>query len=331
MKEEIGGFFELWFKGNGEYHHKALKLNSGRNSFGHILKTKSIRKVYLPYYCCNALLEPVIARKVAYEFYQIDLSFEPQFTKKLSPDEYFVYINYFGICDAITRSVADRFDRVIIDNCQAFFSLPFEGIDTFYSPRKFFGVSDGGYLYTSEDVGTGKICEDVSYQRYLYLLKRIDTTAQDAYPLFLENEVCISSLPQRSMSRITRFILSSIDYQWAKKKRNTNYSFLHKRLGGLNKLSLDGNEVSGPHVYPFLVDRDGLREYLISNKIYVATYWKEVMTRTHPSSVEHYFTKYLIPLPIDQRYDRSDMLRICKTIDGYMNRGRGESQRSSPR
>ncbi len=320
MMEEIGGFFEFPLKSSGEYHENAIKLNSGRNALAFILKTKPVRKIYLPRYCCNALLEPLIAKNVAYEFYPIDQSFKPLISKDLSPDEYFLYINYFGICDTTVRSVADRFDNVIIDNSQAFFSSPVEGVDTFYSPRKFFGVADGGYLYTDSGEGIGPVEEDLSYERYLYLLKRTDTTAQDAYPLFLENESAISALSLRSMSRLTRSILSSIDYGWARERRDANYRILQQHLGALNELPLDGCNISGPHVYPLLIKSEGLREYLISKKVYVATYWKDVLKRTEPASIEHYFSNCLIPLPVDQRYDGSHMARICEVILEYLNK-----------
>lgn len=317
MKREIGGFFELWLKKKGEYHNNALGLNSGRSAFAYILKVKSVRKIYLPCYCCDALLEPLHSLGIEYEFYSINKSLEPIFSKKLRKDEFILYINYFGICDKIVRNVSDRFNNVVVDNSQAFFSKPLKETDTFYSPRKFFGVADGGYLYTNKHM-TDKLFRDLSYERYLYLLKRIDTTAQEAYNLYLDNERNISTLPLSRMSKITKLILSSIDYSSAKKTRTDNFYFLHTRLNNMNEFRIRTGNIFGPHVYPFLINIDGLREYLISKKIYVATYWREVMTRADASSPEYYLSKYLIPLPVDQRYNDSDMLRIYETTKKFM-------------
>jgi hypothetical protein len=321
MKKEIGGFFELWVEKHKEYHNRALKVNSGRNAFAYILRKKAARKIYLPHYCCDALLEPLRAQNVKYEFYPISQSFEPIFDRILSPDEYLLYINYFGICNAMVKRAVDRFGSVIVDNSQAFFSSPLKNINTFYSPRKYFGVADGGYLYADEEIKES-MSQDVSYQRYLYLLKRLDTTANETYPMFLEHEAGISTLPLLQMSRITRTILASIDYAYVKRKRNTNFRFLHKELKHLNELSLSMNDVSGPHVYPFLIGVDGLREYLISKKIYVATYWREVLTRTDLCSHENYLARHLVPLPVDQRYGSAAMLQICREIGKYLRKVR---------
>ena len=55
--------------------------------------------------------------------------------------------------------------NLIIDNAQAFFAKPLLGIDTFYSPRKFVGVSDGGILATK------KILEGVLKNEFTHALK----------------------------------------------------------------------------------------------------------------------------------------------------------------
>lgn len=66
----IGGFFELElsFKGTGIHQHSIL-LNTGRNALEYILKAKRYQKLYLPYYTCDVLLEPLQRLKVEYEFY----------------------------------------------------------------------------------------------------------------------------------------------------------------------------------------------------------------------------------------------------------------------
>lgn len=319
MKEEIGGYFELWAEKRKEYHGKAFGLNSGRNAFAYILHQKKPRKIFIPYYCCNALLEPLRALKVDYEFYPINQLFEPIFAKPLCPNEYFLYINYFGVCTAVVRRMVSRLgNKVIVDNSQAFFALPMKSINTFYSPRKFFGVADGGYLYTDDDT-MQPLPQDVSYQRYLYLLKRLDTTASEAYRLFMENEAQIAALPMARMSKITRAILASIDYGSVEKRRVENFQFLHGKLKELNELSLNMNTVTGPHSYPLLSGIPGIREYLISKKIYVPTYWREVMERNDLPSNEYHLARNLIALPVDQRYGKAEMNRICDCVNRYMH------------
>ena len=82
--------------------------------------------------------------------------------------------------------------------------------------------------------------------------------------------------------------------------------------------------INGPFVYPLLVDNgEELKKKLISNRIYVATYWPVVLEKEYwknelgvegPSDWEVYLAKNLVPLPIDQRYDLSDMEYLLKHV-----------------
>jgi len=312
--KEIGGFFELELKRGKEYHDNAIRLNSGRNSLQYLLKAKRPGKIYLPYYICNTLLEPVENETIEFKFYSINEQFEPIIDESvLTQDCVLLYVNYFGINDMIVNQLSTKYKNLIIDNSQAFYSLPIKGLSTFYSPRKFFGVSDGGYVYTDWHMDPLND-RDVSYDRCEHLLKRVDIDAQSSYEVYKRNENAFSTRPMKHMSRLTQAILSSIDYERTKKTRKENFRFLHKALKNINELDLSSNRVSSPMVYPLVVSKDGLKEFLIKNQIYVATYWEEVLKRVKKGSFEHKLTKYLVPLPIDQRYGVGDMNRIVDKI-----------------
>ena len=97
------------------------------------------------------MLEPIKKLEIAFEFYHIDKTFRPIFDfSGIHKNEVFVYNNYFGICDIQLKEVANICQNLIIDNSQAYFSKPLPNIDTFYSPRKYFGIPDGAYLYTNK-------------------------------------------------------------------------------------------------------------------------------------------------------------------------------------
>lgn len=83
IDKAIGGYFglELW---NGEHYHKdAIKLNTARNCFEYILRTRHYRKVYIPYYTCEVMLQPLQKCGIEWEFYHIDKCFEPVRTLSL--------------------------------------------------------------------------------------------------------------------------------------------------------------------------------------------------------------------------------------------------------
>ena len=149
----IGGYFELELNRGVEYHKNAIKLNTGRNCLEYIIKTSGIQKIYIPAYTCNVIMEPIIKLKIKFEFYNIDENLEPIFNKDLSVNEALLYTNYFGIKDKSVKKLARIYKKkLIVDNSQSFFSKPYNILGTFYSPRKFFGVPDGGYLYCKKKI-----------------------------------------------------------------------------------------------------------------------------------------------------------------------------------
>ena len=70
-------------------------------------------------------------------------------------------------------------------------------------------------------------------------------------------------------------------------------------------------------VYPYYCHKEGLRQHLIDNKIYVAKYWPNVEEWAGKDSVEADLAEYLIPLPIDQRYGKEEMDYIIDTTKNF--------------
>ena len=315
--EEIGGYFELELRKGKEYHQNAIRLNTGRNAFEYILRAKSYTKVYLPYYTCDVMLEPINKLNLKCDFYPIDSTFNPIFDFSLiKENDVFVYTNYFGICDGQVKIISKKCKNLIIDNSQAFYSKPLPGIDTFYSPRKFIGVPDGGYLYIN-DKWSIEIEQDISYSRVKHLLGRIDLGAERFYESFKRNESLLKGQPIKLMSKLTRCLLESIDYDDIAKKRQYNFNYLHSVLKDDNKINirLDLKKGTVPMVYPFLIDNgQKLKKKLIENKIFVATYWPNVFEWANIESFEYKLAKYLLPLPIDQRYNEKDMQTVVNLL-----------------
>lgn len=315
LNKEIGGYFELELRQGKEYHSSALRLNTGRNAFGYILIAKGYSKVYLPYYTCDVMLEPIKKLDLTVEFYHIDSEFRPVFDfSKVNKNEVFVYTNYFGLCDVQVKEISEVCENLIIDNAQAFFSKPLPNVDTFYSPRKFFGVPDGGYLYTDTHLAD-PFPRDNSEKRFKHLIGRVERAAEEHYADFKSNDKVLSKQPIKSMSKITQRILSSIDYNAVETQRKNNFEYLHSKLGGINQFNFEINQEAVPLVYPFLVEKPGLRAYLNSQKVYVAQYWPNVHQWVNEKGMEYYLAENLIHLPIDQRYGIREMKRIIKVLE----------------
>lgn len=315
----IGGYFELELARNQDYHSEAIKLNSGRAAFEYILQIRKYKKIYMPYYTCDTIFEPLQKLKIDHEFYRIDKKMEPVFDfSKIKEGEAFLYTNYYGLKDAFLHRLIERHHSIIIDNVPAFFSDPIDGFDCFYSPRKFFGVPDGGYLYPGKDsYEKVRLQRDTSYGRSQHLLKRIDISPEDGYKDFIDSNEELCFIAPKRMSKLTERILSSIDYDEVIRIRKRNFNYLHERLSGYNELDLSDLDLLSavPIVYPlFVTSEQDLRSKLIKEKIYIAQYWPNVFNWTDKGSVEHTFTQKLIALPIDQRYCVADMKRILSVL-----------------
>lgn len=312
--KSIGGYFELELPQGKEFHSQAIALNTGRNALEYILRVRSYKKVYLPYYSCEVLLEPFEKLGVEFSFYHINESLEPEQSIALKDDEAILYVNYFGLKQDFVTTLAANYGRqLIVDNTQAFYAKPIEGIDTFYSCRKFFGVPDGAYLYCDALLDE-ELEQDHSWERMTHLLKRIDVSAEAAYADFHEQSAKLKNNPIRKMSSLTHRIMASIDYNGVAERRRQNYLLLNEALCYKNGISLTLATDTVPMVYPFLTTDYQLRQRLIDNKVYVATYWPNVLDWCEAGGADNLLTQHLLPLPIDQRYGTEDMQRIIELI-----------------
>lgn len=312
--EAIGGYFELELSPSGEYYPNAIALNTARNAFEYILIVRQYKKIFIPYYTCDVILEPLKKLNIDYEFYHINQNLEPVFNyNKITSETGFLYTNYFGLKDKFISKLTIKVSNLIIDNAQSFFSEPINYIDTFYSPRKFFGVSDGAYLFCNKRL-KNELEQDESYNRMSHLLIRSDKNAEAGYAEFCNNDNSLTNQSIKKMSNLTHKILGSIDYESLKLKRIQNFNHLHKFLKDRNLLKIEESTTQVPLVYPFWTKDDRLKNKLIDLKIYCATYWPNVREWCKEDCLEVHLTNELIHLPIDQRYTIGHMKKILENV-----------------
>ena len=310
ITKPIGGYFELELSLYPELHAEAIALNSGRFSFEYLLRCRKYNKVYVPYFTCDTAVEPIIKFGIPYVFYHIDKAYRIIDDIKLAEDEALLYTNYWGLQNEYCEKLAAIYGKqLILDYTQALFSNPISGIDTFYSCRKYFGVPDGGYLYT-DAIADFEIEQDESYLRMDSLIKRIDLSPEAGYDDFHRVSNLFHDMPIRRMSKLTKRLMQSIDYERVVQQRIENYNTLRAALGG-RELKYD--EV--PMIFPYeSAEGQELRKHLILNKVFVAKYWPNVDEWTEEDTVERWMANHILPLPIDQRYDKENMNRIIEII-----------------
>jgi len=315
IEKEIGGYFELELKRGKEYYPDAIKLNSARNCLRYILLSQKPTKLFMPYYMDKSMMEESLRDLVEYEFYSINEQFEVDSDITLEEGEKIIYNNYCSSKNGYIEKLANKYgDKLIVDNTHSFYSKPLQGIDTIYSlGSKYFGVPSGGYLYTTRKMNA-QFEQDYSHAKMTHILGRTDKTAWEFFEAFQQSKKGRNNQPIRSMSKITMAMMASIDYETAKNVRERNFYYLHSFLGQRNEIALDFSLLKGPMFYPFFVEKNNLRQALINHKIYVPTYWPEVLEANGPNEFEKRISRYMLPLPIDQRYGIDEMKRIVQLI-----------------
>ena len=316
LPKPIGGYLQLEFPRRGNFlNPKAIFLNSGRSCLGYILRANNAAHVYVPKYTCEVVIEPLEELNIPYTFYQVNKYLEIETDIKLKDKEFILYTNYFGVKDSYCNKLSIKYKNALILDCsQAFYFPPLKYGHTFYSPRKFFGLPDGGILFTRKTIA-GKLPTDISYKRFSHLIKRIDLGAEAAYQDFKKDDKSLSNQPIKQMSVLTKTLLQSINTKEALKIRVNNFDLLHKHLKETNQLKL-ANFNQGAMCYPYMVDYIGLRKKLIDKKIFVPTYWPNIFEWCDRKEFEYELAEKIMPLPIDQRYRSEDMRRILEAIDG---------------
>lgn len=317
LKEEIGGYMEMEAFYGKEYHNEAIRLNSGRHCLEYILRARRIKKIYLPYFLCASVRKICEKCEVEYFLYHIDKNFNP-LIDSVGPDSYVYIVNYYGQKNKEDiLKLKEKYKNIIVDNAQHFFEKPAGNVDTIYTCRKYFGVADGGYLYTNYKLDSS-LETDVSFERMDFVMGRYEKDASTFYKKASENNKVFENEDMKNMSKLTQNLLKGIDYDFVVKRRTANFTFLHDSFKELNKLDLIIPD--GAFMYPLYIE-DGMKikKLLASEKIYIPTLWPDVFEVCEENSLEYDLAENILPLPVDQRYGKKEMKKVVEAIQKCIN------------
>ena len=318
---EYGGYLPFELRKGKDYfsdQYSVLKLNSGRAALAAAVKESNIKKIWIPYYNCNVVYK-MLSQYCNCMFYYLDKEMNP-IIDNLSSDEWILVVNYFGNRNGENLTyLKNKYKRIIIDNTQAFFSAPISGCFNIYSCRKFFGVSDGAYLVTDKGYNfKNSYKRDVSWKRCNYLLRSIEEGTNAAYQDSIHSEEDIA-FDINEMSILTNQIMQSIDYDCVLKRRRANQKILVEELGNINEITIRIND-EDLIAYPLLVRDDKLRTELVRNKIYVPQWWKYLKDIVKKETVEYEYSAFLNMIPLDQRYEENDIMKMVNIIKKILYR-----------
>ena len=323
--KEIGGYFELHVEPKQDLPFDGLYFNSGRSALEYYLLSSNIREIWLPEYICPVLISVIKRVGVELKWYQIDEQLNPLIDTRIfkSKNISVLIVNYFGIRSDLLKKYYRYRSWIIWDLAQAFYCKLPSGCVGFYSPRKFFGIPDGGVLFGSgfKNLAMLDLPRSTASDKILHLIKRLDMGAASGYGDFKKARKLIGNEGMRLMSKLALILMQSIDYAKVSRQRLNNYELLHKSLKTINKLILLDTLKEAPLVYPLMLESDKairLREHLIKKNIFIATYWP-FQKKDNFSLRSHALSNSILPLPLDQRYGYEQMKKITISIDEFFN------------
>lgn len=296
-------------------------LNLGRNALRLLLESVSPKKIFVPAYSCETVHKVVeeIVQEVVY--YHIDLDFLPVLEEEVSPSDYFIVNDYYGICQRKIDCFFENFNgNLIIDSSQSFFSQYNINHSKFTSPRKFFGLTDGGILETNSNCSKifNQLEIDKSSKRIEHIFACDESSKNEEYQNYLSFRKSIQNLPLMKVSASTQVIFNTIDIDYCKTRRRQNFEIIHERFKDQNEIKIDSNSV--PMFYPFLISKGkSLKNKLIESKIYLPSYWPQSPFITKLNSFEKYLVLNLCCIPVDQGISSIEMNYIVKKTLSYIS------------
>ena len=314
--KEIGGYLshELLTKTPTVSNSKLL-FNTGRSSLAYILFFHKINYLQIPYYTCDAVLEPLKKLGIKHSCYRIEKDLTP--SSELDFNQPFLINNYFGILDTKLNHLSTN--MAIVDNAQALYSRVQGGLGSFNSFRKFIGISDGSEASIPNhiDIGYNEFSRFNSAKNWEHLIGRIESGAETYFSEYQKSEEALRFSEIKKISKSSLSAFCHIDHAKISTRRKENFNFLHSTLSISNELVID-TEIVTPLVYPYLIDRGKtLKAYLISNRIFIPSYWSNSRLISPSNSLEAHLNDNLVPIPIDQRYGIKEMDQILTSIANF--------------
>ncbi len=319
---EFGGYLEFERFSGEPYHEGAVALNCGRGCLAYLAELRGMEAVWLPDFMCGSVSALFRREGVRTRTYRVSADMSPVCDFDVGPGEWMLLADYYGQLRAedVERVRRRCGGRLVVDESQGFFRRPWPGVDTVYTCRKWFGVADGGYLFTGDGARLDRaLPRDESHGRMGFVLGRLERPASEFLAESKGNNAFFADEPAKLMSPVTENVMRAVDYERAKARRDANWRIVHGALGDANLLDL--REPDGAFMYPFMThDAERLRSELIARKVYVPTLWPDVLRESDPSSAAHRLAHDVIPLPVDQRYGAEEMTAMAEVVRSCLSR-----------
>lgn len=284
--------------------------------------------VWLPGYICASILAAVPAHMR--QLYSVTAALEPDLTtlEAVSTGDLVLAVNYFGRAPGANwRSfVASRPDVTFVeDSAQALDTgeAPW-GDWRLFSPRKLFGVSEGGLLSPVGDralrtklAGPTAPSDPANadlFRRPMWLRGEEPMNNALWHPLHQAAET-LRRVSSRAMNPEALDLLMSLDPKPMRDARIANFSCLAERLAAFALLP-DRVPTYAPMGFPVMLRperRDEVLAALHVARIFAAVHWRDIPAPAH-FLTDHARAASLITLPCDHRYGLPEMATIAASF-----------------
>lgn len=299
-----------------------------------ILKTRKIRNVYMPGWCCDSMIAPFTAHGIRVDFYDIRFDGTLKCHTVCTDDTDIFYVtNYFGYENIFSVETVRRFKKqgaiILYDRTHSFLmeNDPYMTLAdySFASIRKWMGVIGGAVV-----VGVGgcelKPCPYLDVKEKAMRMKKAfiegeETIDKQAFlNLYAEfGHHLAEDYQNYKMDDLSYVLYKSADFAAIRRKRRENAQYLHEHLKGVRFIGeLTDNAV--PLFVPVFFDtteqRNVVRKKLIDAQIYCPIHWpKPALILADFEANKIYDTE--LSLICDQRYDLAEMERMVTLINDF--------------
>ena len=321
-------------------------MSTGRSATAFVLDTiesrnPNVRKVaVIPPFTCHTVIEPFLAK--GYEVYTFhtgkDLLAKASDVMKEVREhnaEVVLFHRFFGVntipdIESILPELKDLGVVTIEDCTQNLYSTYMKSSADYYvgSIRKWCGVPDGGFAVCKEGMFEGKPVEkdvkleaskeEASILKYEFLFE-----GKGDKQVFLSKyreaeDILDTQVKFYAISDLSAAIQTHLDVEELKEKRRKNFEIIAEGLVGIKGVSvifkkLADNEV--PLYCPILCEtRSDVQPLLVKNSIFAPVVWPKADCCPKVDTDADYLYYHILCIPIDQRYDADDMVRVVDVL-----------------
>ena len=285
--------------------------------------------LWLPAFLCADLAQTAYAART--RFYPVQDGFEPDLARvvvEAKAGDLVLVAAYFGLpISATARKVlARRPDlRVVEDRAQAL--GPGLGAGPgwrLYSPRKLLGVADGGLLVAHDQMDglpspVGAADSEALWRAPLMRAEDPAGLRNAEWHAANQAKEAAMTVNSEAMTELSLSILSATPLASLAALRLANWSVLDADLRAWAALPADPAAPPLGYVLRLEPDvRDRVLQGLHAQRIFAAVHWPRIAAPSEDFPREASWTRELITLPCDHRYDAQDMSRVASAVKALL-------------